>query len=381
MIYLDHAATSFPKPREVIAAVAEYLTEKSANPGRSGHRLSVQAARVIYESREALASLLGVADSRRVLFAASATTAINAVLHGFVRPGDHVIATSLEHNAVARPLRQLHESRDVKVTIVPADSAGHVRISALADAVRPETRLAVVTHASNVTGAITPLPELRQALAGVPLLIDAAQTAGAVPLAFDELGIEFLAFTGHKSLLGPQGTGGLCVKSGVEFTPLVQGGTGSRSESDEMPDFLPDRHECGTPNGPGIAGLGAGARLLLARGIDVVRAHERSLLEMMLAGLAHLDGVTIHGAGETHDQLPIVSLRVAGLSPKEVAFRLDRGHEIMVRAGLHCAPFAHRTIGTYPEGTVRFAAGYSNTEQDIEAAVAAVAAIAREARA
>lgn len=380
MVYLDNAATSFPKPPEVVEAVRRFLVEVGANPGRSGHRLSAEAARIVYDARAAVAGLLGVGDARRIVFTANATAAINQALAGWLRTGDHVVTTSLEHNSVMRPLRRLRETRGLEVDCVRADAGGRLDPQAFRAALRPRTRLVVVNHGSNVAGTIAPLAEIRRAIGGLPLFVDAAQTAGAVAIDADAVGIDLLAFTGHKSLLGPQGTGGLYIRPGVEIEPLLLGGTGSGSESDAQPPLLPDRFESGTPNGPGLAGLGAGAHHVAALGLPAVGARERALLAAMVSGLQSIAGVEVVGDTRLEDHLPTVSIRLPGLTPSELAFQLDRRYGILARAGLHCAPEAHRTLGSFPAGTVRLAAGLLTTRAEIEAMLAAVGEIARRAR-
>ncbi len=378
MIYLDHAATSFPKPAAVSAAVQHYLCAVGANPGRSGHSLSAEAARIVYETRAAVAELLGVGDARRVIFTLNATAALNQAMSGFLRHGDHVITTSLEHNSVMRPLRHLSQTLQLSVDVVVADRLGRLDPGAFRTALKPQTRLVIVNHASNVVGTIAPLGEIRRAIGAVPLLVDAAQSAGAVPIDVDGLGIDLLAFTGHKSLFGPQGTGGLCLRPGIEIEPLMHGGTGSGSDSDAQPSALPDRLESGTPNGPGLAGLGAGVAYVAARGIEAVQAHEGDLRRELITELQKITGVEIVGDTGLEEQLPTVSIRLPGMVPNELGYLLDRRYAIMTRAGIHCAPAAHRTLGTFPEGTVRLSAGLMNSVEEMRQAVAAVAEIASE---
>lgn len=376
MIYLDNAATSFPKPPGVAEAVREYLLKSSASPGRSGHRLSAQAARMVYETRAGLAQLLGASDARQIVFAANATAALNLALRGYLAAGDHVVTTTLEHNSVMRPLRFLRESAGIEITWVRADRAGRLDPGNFSKAVTRRTKLVVVNHASNVVGTLAPLMEIRAAVGEIPILVDGAQTVGALEIDVTAAGIDMLAFTGHKSLFGPQGIGGLYVRPGLELVPLIFGGTGSDSESDEQPDELPDRYESGTANGPGIAGLAAGLEYVAQEGIAAIRAREVELLKRCWEGLAQIEGVTLYGGGEG-PHLPIVSMNAAGWQPNEVAHILDREYGIMTRPGLHCAPEAHRTLGTFPAGTVRMSASALTTEKEIDAAVAAVTEIAR----
>ncbi len=382
MIYLDNAATSWPKPPGVLAAMARFMTEVGANPGRSGHRLSVEAGRIVYAAREAVAQLFNAPDPLRVVFGMNATEGINLALRGLLRPGDHVVTSSMEHNSVMRPLRAL-EREGVEVTVVPCSPEGMLDPRAVLAAIRPHTRLVVLNHASNVTGTLLPVAEVGRALRqtnGPLLVVDAAQSGGAVPIDMQADGIDLLAFTGHKSLYGPTGTGGLIIGERVpleEFRPLIRGGTGSRSEREEQPDFLPDMCESGTPNAVGLAGLEAGVRWVLEQGVEAIRAHEVALSGRLSDGLREIPGVTVYGPADARLRTAAVSFNIAGMEPSEVGMRLDEEYGIMCRVGLHCAPAAHRTIGTFPSGTVRFALGAFNTREEVDAALRAVAQLAR----
>ncbi|MGQ9467446.1 MAG: aminotransferase class V-fold PLP-dependent enzyme [Anaerolineae bacterium] len=382
MIYLDNAATSWPKPPQVLAAMVRFLTEVGANPGRSGHRLSVEAGRVVYAAREAVAELFHAPDPLRVVFGMNATEGLNLALRGLLRPGDHVVTSSMEHNSVMRPLRAL-EREGISVTVVACSPEGSLDPRAVLEALRPETRLVVLNHASNVTGTLLPVAEVGRALhrmRGPLLVVDAAQSGGAVSIDVQADGIDLLAFTGHKSLYGPMGTGGLIIGERVplgEFRPLLRGGTGSRSEREEQPDFLPDMCESGTPNGVGLAGLEAGVRWVLEQGVEAIRAHEMALTQRLIEGLSAIPGVTVYGTRDPERQTAVVSFNIAGMEPSEVGMRLDEEYGIMCRVGLHCAPAAHRTIGTFPAGTVRFALGAFNTPEEVDAALRAVARLAR----
>lgn len=382
MIYLDNAATSWPKPPQVLTAMARFLTEVGANPGRSGHRLSVEAGRVVYAAREAVAELFHAPDPLRVVFGMNATEGLNLALGGLLRPGDHVVTSSMEHNSVMRPLRAL-EREGISVTVVACSPEGSLDPRAVLEALRPETRLVVLNHASNVTGTLLPVAEVGRALhrmRGPLLVVDAAQSGGAVSIDVQADGIDLLAFTGHKSLYGPMGTGGLIIGERVplgEFRPLLRGGTGSRSEQEEQPDFLPDMCESGTPNGVGLAGLEAGVRWVLEQGVEAIRAHEMALTQRLIEGLSAIPGVTVYGTRDPERQTAVVSFNIAGMEPSEVGMRLDEEYGIMCRVGLHCAPAAHRTIGTFPAGTVRFALGAFNTPEEVDAALRAVARMAR----
>ncbi len=377
VIYLDNAATSWPKPPAVAEAMHEYLDEIGGSPGRSGHRMAIAAAHLLADARESVAELLRADDPARVVFTKNATEALNLALLSLTAPGDHVVTTSVEHNSVLRPLRAL-ESRGVSLTLVPCSPEGLPDLDALEAALRRRTALVVATHASNVLGALVPVERIARLAheAGAPILVDAAQTAGAVPIDVAALDVDVLAFTGHKSLFGPPGTGGLWVREGIELRPLTRGGTGSASELELQPDFLPDALESGTQNVVGIAGLAAAVRFLSELGVDAVQRHEQELSARFLAGAAHIPGMTVYGPRAAARRIGLSSFNLAGASPSDLGLILDRRFAIMARIGLHCAPRAHRTIGTYPDGAVRFAWSYFTTAEEIDAALAALAAIA-----
>jgi cysteine desulfurase/selenocysteine lyase len=381
MIYLDHAATSFPKPPQVLRAMNDFLERAGGNPGRSGHRLSIDAGRIVYDAREAIAELFNARDPLRVIFTLNATHAINLALHGMVRAGDRIVTTSMEHNAVMRPLRAM-ERHGVRVIVVPCNGDGSLDMNAMQNAITPSTRLVVINHASNIVGTILPIAEIAKIAHGVGalVLVDTAQTAGVVPIDVQAMGIDLLAFTGHKSLQGPPGTGGLVIGENVDaaqIEPLMRGGTGSRSEFEEQPDELPDKFESGTPNGVGIAGLGAGVRFILERGIEAIRAHEIELTRMLIEGLQNIPSVVVHGTRNAEKSTAVVSFTVEKRQVSEIGLRLEEECDVLCRVGLHCAPAAHRTIGTFPKGTVRFAPGIFTTHDDIGMALAAVEKIVR----
>jgi len=377
--YFDHAATSWPKPPAVGKAITGLLERGCANPGRSGHRLSIETARTIFSVRAAAADLLGISDPLRLVFTANATMGLNMAVSGLVRSGDHVITSSMEHNSVMRPLRAM-EAAGASLTVLHCDKGGILDPCLVESSIRPETRMIILTHASNVTGTIMPV-EAVAAVArerGVLFCLDAAQTAGALPISVEAMGIDILVFTGHKSLYGPQGTGGLYLRRGLEkeMTPLLKGGTGSLSEQEKQPLFMPDRYEPGTPNSPGIAGLGAGIEFVTENGVDTVNKKEKLLLRRFLEGLSCLKKVIVHGTGDPESMIPVVSLSIVGMEPSLVSQVLDEEYSIMTRPGLHCAPAAHRTLGTYPQGTVRFSFGCLTDEEDIDAALEALDTIA-----
>lgn len=375
-LYLDNAATSYPKPDAVYDAVNHALREIGVGPGRGGHRRGMAATRLVFEAREAVASLFGIADSSRVVFTHSATEALNLALFGLLLPGDHVVTTTMEHNSLVRPLHLL-QARGVAVTWVEADRRGFVTPAQIAAALRPETKLVALSHCSNVTGSVQPIDEIGCAArsAGVHFLVDAAQSAGMMPIDAPALGIDLLAAPGHKGLLGPQGTGILYVAEGIELTPLIVGGTGGFSAGAEQPVAMPERLESGTLDTPGIAGLKAGIEFIRDVGIDVIAAKEQRLIAAVVEGLGALPAVTCHGPLPGDPRGGVASFTVAGIDSQEVGFRLDRDYDISVRVGLHCAPDAHRTIGTFPGGTVRVSPGYFTSDRDVEDFLAALGEI------
>ena len=380
-VYLDNAATSWPKPPGVIAAMQDYLENCGGNPGRAGHGKALASARMTYEARDALTTLLNAPSPDRVVFTKNATEAINLLLFGFLNPADHVIVSSMEHNAVMRPLREL-ESRGVRLSVIPCDACGRLDPDLVKRAICPDTRLILILHASNVTGALLPIAEVAAIAreAGVRFAVDAAQTAGVCPIDMQAFGIDFLTFTGHKSLGGPQGTGGLAIGADVNLRPLIFGGTGSASESEIQPDFLPDKLESGTLNAVGIAGLGAALAALTDFGVANVLAHEQKLLGLFRVGLREIPGVVLYGPANPRESVGVLSLNIGDLPCEEAGARLERDFGILTRTGLHCAPAAHRTLGTFDRGTVRFSVSRFTTEADIAAALAAVAQLARSSR-
>ncbi len=379
VIYLDNAATTFPKPPCVWEAMEKCFFQIGGNPGRSGHRLSYKAAAVLFDTRESLAKLFHIGSSERIAFTKNATEAINVALFGLLRPGDRVVTTAMEHNAVMRPLRHLERSKGVRIDVVPANAQGMVDLEAMARALKEKADLLVVNHASNVAGSLVDLVEVGSLArdAGVPLMVDAAQTAGCCPIDVEAMNISILAFTGHKGLLGPQGTGGLYVAPGLEPLPLIMGGTGSNSEREEQPRFWPDAHESGTPNVVGLAGLGAGVEYVMDKGIEAVRGHEERLFKRFWEGARGIPGLLLYGPSRWEERVAVVSVNLEGRDPARVGHRLDRDFGVMVRAGLHCAPSAHKFLGTFPTGTVRVAFGLFNTLDDVDIALEALEAIAR----
>ena len=375
MIYLDNAATSFPKPGCTVQAMTSALTNCGANPGRSGHKLAIEAGRIMEGCREEIANMLGETDASRVAFAQNATDALNMAIHGVLRSGDHVISTLIEHNSVLRPLSELSRSGVITLTLVPPDGDGRIQVQDIEHALTPRTRLVAMTHMSNVLGIAQDVAAVGAMCRrrGVLLLVDCAQTAGHLPLTPRAWGCSLLAMPGHKGLLGPHGTGALWVAPGVTLAPLRQGGTGSMSESMFQPRMMPDSLESGTQNLPGIAGLHAGMRFALAHRAQV---HEQTiaLCAAMREELLNLPGVRVY----TQPGASLVSFNIGGIASQEAASALD-GLGIAVRGGLHCAPGVHRFLGTLSCGAVRVSPGFLNTREDAMALVRAVSRIARDA--
>jgi cysteine desulfurase/selenocysteine lyase len=380
VIYLDNAATSWPKPPEVLKAMVDVLETAGGNPGRSGHTLSIRAARAIYNAREDIAAFFGAADPMRLVFSANATASLNLAITGLLKVGDHVITTSMEHNSVMRPLRALAK-QGVELTVVPCTADGSLKAEDIKAHLRKNTKLVVINYASNVVGTIAPVAQVAGVVhqAGVLLLVDAAQPCGVLPIDVTKDGIDLLAFTGHKGLLGPTGIGGLVIGEGVDtnkLEPLQRGGTGSQSEQEEQPLYLPDKYESGTPNLSGIAGLHAGIKWLKKEGMETVRAREKELVKQLLEGLFAIPNVKIYGPANPDKTVAIVSISIVGKDVSETCRCLDERYGILTRMGLHCAPSAHRTIGSFPEGTLRLAPGVTTTKKDIEKTIAVIAEVA-----
>lgn len=364
-LYLDNAATSFPKPPAVAEAVGRVLETVGASPGRGAHRHAREAMSIVARCRAAVAELLGISDSERIVFTKNATESINLVLKGWLRPGDRVVLSSMEHNSVVRPLRRL-EHAGVTVSHVPCGPAGAPDLAAFRELLSLKPRLAILVHVSNVNGALMPVAEVSEmcSRAGVPLLLDAAQSAGIQPIAAEEMGLGMIACSGHKALLGPPGVGILYVRPDLDVLPLMEGGTGSRSEEPEQPESCPDRYESGTPNLPGLAGLSAGLDYVLQTGMDRILDHETALAFLLENELSGISGIKVLKPGKRGSGT--VSFIVEGMNPSDVGFILDQAFDIAVRTGLHCAPLAHQTLGTFPEGTVRVSPGFSTTVPEIE---------------
>lgn len=365
MVYLDNAATTWPKPLQVNEAVCKMI-ENAANPGRGGHRMALDAGRVVLETRELLAQLFNIKDPSRLIFTLNATEAINLGIKGLLKPGDHVITSSMEHNAVARPL-QVMEDNGVKVSHVQCTPQGYLEPEELKAQIKINTKMIIMTHASNVTGTLMPIKEVGRIAREneIVFMVDAAQTAGVYDINIEEMNIDLMAFPGHKGLLGPQGTGAFYIREGINPVPLRQGGTGSKSESLYQPEILPDKYESGTLNTLGIAGLGAAIKFINEIGLKEIRQHEQFLTKTLLEGMKEIKGIIIYGPNDSAKQAPVVSFNFKDQDSSEVGFILDRVFDIASRTGLHCAPKAHQTIGTLTQGTVRLSMSYFNTIEDI----------------
>lgn len=383
-IYLDNAATSWPKPVSVYEAVDRYLRSNGAPAGRGAYGEAAEVERMVADTRKRVANLLGEPDPKRIIFTANGTDSLNLAIHGLLRAGDHVVTTVCEHNSVLRSLRELERHAGVAVTRVECGSNGIVDPAAFAAAITRNTKLFVLTHVSNVTGAIQPVEEVG-AIAkshGVRFLVDAAQSIGHIPVLAKQLNADLIAAPGHKGLLGPLGTGILYIAPGMDehMRATRQGGTGTTSESDLQPETLPEKYESGNHNVPGIIGLGAALQYLTERSLDDIRRHEQQLTARLLDGFQSLKNVTIHGPRDALHQVGVVSIVIDGYDPQEVATTLDAAYSIQVRSGFHCAPLMHASQGTnHQGGTVRFSIGAFNTIEQIDHAIQAVGEIAASA--
>lgn len=380
MIYLDNAATTFPKPEVVYKTMDTFYRTLGANPGRSGHRMAVAAEKEIEDTRNIVARLFGIKDPKRLIFTFNATDAINMGIKGLLKPGDHAITTFLEHNAVSRSLNGLEKRNIITVTKVRNSSEGLIDPDKIKDAITTKTRLIVMTHAPNVLGTIQPIREIGRIARenNVLFMVDAAQTTGVCEIDVDKFFIDMLAFTGHKGPLGPTGTGGLYVGERVTLEPWREGGTGFEPASLSQPEELPYKLESGTPNTVGIAGLRAGIEYVLSKGIDTIRAHEQRLTNKIIQALEDDQRFVVYGTTDISQKVGILSINVKGFKPAEVGAILDQSFDIAVRPGLHCAPFAHQMLGTFPDGTVRISPGFFNTEEDVNRLIKALDKIASE---
>lgn len=381
MTYFDNGATSFPKPDSVYEEIMKAMQEYGANPGRSGHKLALKTNREIYKTRKLLAELFNIEDPLDLIFTFNTTQGLNIGIKGILKPGDHVITTSMEHNSVLRPIKYL-ESIGVENTIVQANDKGMVNPEDIERAIKPNTKLIATTHISNLTGTILDIEKIGEISKAhnIYYLVDAAQSAGIYPIDVVAMNIDILAFPGHKGLLGPQGTGGVYIKKGIEIQSLFQGGTGSDSHSLTHPQLSPDKFESGTLNAPGIIGLGAGIRYILDRGMDNIRKHEETITGLFIEGAKNIQGIKLYGPLDTKQQGAVVSLNIDDMDSSELSYILDEEYDIQVRPGMHCAPLGHKSIGTFESGTVRFSFGPFNTKEEIEYALDSLKTISESIR-
>lgn len=382
-IYLDNASTTFPKPKEVAEAVYHYMTQVGSNVSRGGYDSAYRTEELVYETRQNLTDLFNAPDCKNVIFTKNITESLNIILKGFLHLGDHVLVSSMEHNAVMRPLVQLRQ-KNISFTRVPCSHDGTLDVNDLAKYLQPNTRLVVMTHASNVCGTVLPIEKVGHFCQEhhLKFVVDTAQTAGVWPIDMQKMHIDALAFTGHKGLLGPQGIGGFILHEDMieKIEPLISGGTGSISHTEEIPHFMPDRFEAGTMNLPGIIGLNASLNWLKQTTCSAVKQHELMLTQYFLDGIASLnnENILIAGRRDISQRTGVVSIQVKNREIAQLAYELDDKFGIMTRVGLHCAPSAHKTLGTYPQGTIRFSFGWWNTREDIEAAVNALEILTKE---
>ena len=377
-IYLDNASTTFPKPNCVADSVYKYMTEMGCNINRGGYENAYSVEELVFETRELLANMFGASDCKNVVFTKNITESLNFIIKGFLKPGDHVLVSSMEHNAVMRPLVQL-EKDGISFSRIPCLETGELCIDSIPSLIRPNTKAIIMTHASNICGTIMPIKEVGALCKKYSLafIVDSAQTAGIIPIDMADMNISALAFTGHKGLLGPQGIGGFILSEDMTYIiePLIAGGTGSISHTENVPDFMPDKFEAGTLNLPGIAGLYASLCFIKEKTTEALLEHELLLTKEFIKGIEPLEKkgfIKIIGKKDFTNRTGIVSIKVQTLDPAEVAYALDSKYNIMTRVGLHCAPNAHKTLGTYPEGTVRFSFGFDNDLSDVKASLKAL---------
>lgn len=375
-VYADNAATTFPKPKEVAAAMHNYIDNIGGNVGRGTYETAYEAGRIVFETRELLCELFNFDNPLNVVFTTNITESLNTLIKGSLNPGDHVIVSSMEHNAVMRPLSSSF-LKGVEVSRVKCNIDGSMEIGKFKNHLKTNTKLVVMTHASNVCGTILPIEDISKICneTNIPFFIDSAQSAGVLPIDYKKLNLCALPFTGHKGLMGPQGIGGFIISDefAKRIRPLKEGGTGSFSENEIQPDTLPDKFESGTLNIPGIYGLNASLKFVKNTGIDNIRQHELYLSEIFLSNLLNIKGVQLSGVDNVEGRTSVFSVNFSGLDNAEAAFMLDREFGVMTRVGLHCSPSAHRTLGTFPGGSIRFSFGYFNTREDIEYIIDSIA--------
>lgn len=379
MIYLDNAATTLKKPPEVIEAVVQAM-KHMGNSDRGTHENALSASRIIYDTRESLADLFGCPGADHVVFTSNATEALNIAISGLIKKNDHVISTDLEHNSVLRPLYRMEQERAVQLSFVGADSQGNIDYGEFESLIQENTSAIVCTHASNLTGNLVDIERVGRIAREHNLLfiVDASQTAGVFPIDMERMNIDVLCFTGHKSLMGPQGTGGLCINTEKEVAPWKVGGSGVKSFSKIQPKELPTALEAGTLNGHGIAGLGAAVRFIQETGIDKIRAHEQQLMQAFYEGISRIRSITVYGDFESKERAPVVALNIGDYDSAQVSDELSEDFGIAVRSGAHCAPRMHQALGTVEQGAVRFSFSWFNTMEEVESAVKALREMAGE---
>ena len=382
-IYLDNASTSFPKAPTVATAMSDYITNRGININRGSYALAYDVEDIIYTTRQRLNTLFNGHDPSHVIFTQNVTMSLNMVIKGILKAGDHVLVSSMEHNAVMRPLTQLLD-KGIAFDIIPCDKTGSIQLESMDSLIRPNTVALIINHASNVCGTIQPLKSIGPICKAhnLQFIVDVAQTAGVIPIDVKACHIDALCFTGHKGLLGPQGIGGIILTKEMaqNLTPLIAGGTGSFSHLETMPTHMPDAFESGTLNLPGIIGLNEGLAYIESQGMENIHNHELALTQAFLEGLQSIDGINIVGKQNIQDRTAVVSITIDGMDPANIAYELESTYHIMTRVGLHCAPRAHQTLRTYPEGTVRFSFGYANTHKDVESALSALNTIVKSSK-
>ena len=382
-IYLDNASTTFPKAPTVATAMSDYITNRGININRGSYALAYDVEDIIYTTRQRLNTLFNGHDPSHVIFTQNVTMSLNMVIKGLLKAGDHVLVSSMEHNAVMRPLTQLLD-KGITFDTIPCDSTGSIQMDSIEPLIRPNTVALIINHASNVCGTIQPLESIGPICKAhnLQFIVDAAQTAGVIPIDVKACHIDALCFTGHKGLLGPQGIGGIILTKEMaqNLTPLIAGGTGSFSHLETLPTHMPDAFESGTLNLPGIIGLNEGLAYIESQGMENIHNHELALTQSFLEGLQSIDGINIVGKQNIQDRTAVVSITIDGMDPANIAYELESTYHIMTRVGLHCAPRAHQTLGTYPEGTVRFSFGYANTHKDVESALSALNTIVKSSK-
>ena len=382
-IYLDNASTTFPKAPNVASAMADYITNRGININRGSYALAYDVEDIIFTTRQRLHTLFNGHDPAHVIFTQNVTMSLNMVIKGLLKAGDHVLVSSMEHNAVMRPLTQLLD-KGITFDTIPCDSTGSIQMESIEPLIRPNTVALIINHASNVCGTIQPLESIGTICKthNLQFIVDAAQTAGVIPIDVKACHIDALCFTGHKGLLGPQGIGGIILTKEMAqtLTPLIAGGTGSFSHLETLPTHMPDAFESGTLNLPGIIGLNEGLAYIESQGMENIHNHELVLTQSFLEGLQSIDGINIVGKQNIQDRTAVVSITIDGMDPANIAYELESTYHIMTRVGLHCAPRAHQTLGTYPEGTVRFSFGYANTHKDVESALSALNTIVKSSK-